>query len=371
MTKRTHFTIFEASIIFLLSAIGFVTIGFVTQSMNFTVGILITEYVIVFLPPLAYAFFKGIDIKKAFRFNKIRLKHAVLIVVMGLFLIPTILVVNMAVTIFLSIYGNVYTADIPTAMTASELLLQLFLISFTAALCEETMFRGMMLNGLEHGINKKWGLILSSVFFGIMHFNLQNLFGPIILGLVFGYLVYRTDSIFAGMIGHATNNGVVVLLSYGANQLTSSMPTEVIQAQPEAAELLADTSYMLAALGAIFVFAVAGLGFVFFILSVIRKDTIQYKENTGIVINSDKYWIVKNNKDYLIVVPHNQKYRELTIDETVGSFKKISLENVKKLSKTYNENQIKVQPKAFGKWRILPAIIVVIGYILYCGWVFF
>lgn len=53
----------------------------------------------------------------------------------------------------------------------------------------------------------------------MFHFNVQNLLGPIFLGLLFGYLVVETNSLFAGIMGHIVNNGTAVVVAFVFNLL--------------------------------------------------------------------------------------------------------------------------------------------------------
>ena len=62
------------------------------------------------------------------------------------------------------------------------------------------------------GRNK--AVIMSAILFGMFHFNVQNLLGPIFLGIVFGFIVHKTNSLFSSIIGHATNNSIALIIGY-------------------------------------------------------------------------------------------------------------------------------------------------------------
>jgi hypothetical protein len=106
---------------------------------------------------------------------------------------------------------------IPTATNTAEYLLLFAVIAGSAGICEEIFFRGVILNGYESEVGLKWGAIFSGLLFGIFHFNPQNFFGPIILGIVFSYLVQLTGSIVAGIVAHMANNGIAVTMGYLLN----------------------------------------------------------------------------------------------------------------------------------------------------------
>lgn len=54
---------------------------------------------------------------------------------------------------------------------------------------------------------------LSGLLFGLFHFDFQRLAAQTLIGFIAAYVVYRTGSIFNGMILHFMNNGLLTLLS--------------------------------------------------------------------------------------------------------------------------------------------------------------
>ncbi len=75
-----------------------------------------------------------------------------------------------------------------------------------APLAEETLFRGVILRGLL-GRWKPWAAIaLSAALFALMHFNPAQTPIALGLGLVLGWVYYRTRSLGLCMLGHALNN---------------------------------------------------------------------------------------------------------------------------------------------------------------------
>jgi sodium transport system permease protein len=100
----------------------------------------------------------------------------------------------------------------------------LLLIAVAPAICEELAFRGFILSGLRH-LGHKWGaIVLSSVFFGLAHFMLQQSLAAIIIGVVIGYVAVKTGSIFPGMLYHFVHNSSSVLLGRVTPNLLESHP---------------------------------------------------------------------------------------------------------------------------------------------------
>ena len=85
-------------------------------------------------------------------------------------------------------------------------------MSVTPALCEETLCRGLIMSGLRR-LGMWPALLISGLLFGLAHASIYRLLPTFFLGVVLGYAVWKTGSLWAGVIGHALNNGLMALLS--------------------------------------------------------------------------------------------------------------------------------------------------------------
>ncbi|MCT4565892.1 MAG: CPBP family intramembrane metalloprotease [Maledivibacter sp.] len=217
--KKGKFTILEVNILYFAMALLLVFLGAYVQSLNIKSGLLITEYILVLLPVVIILKLKHINLKSFLRLNKLKLKHGSIIVLATLCIYPVAMFFNLIMLTILSCFGlNIEPVPIPTADSLIQYIVLFFIIAVSAGICEEVFFRGLLLRVYEKK-SKMSGLVITAILFGLFHFNLQNLIGPIVLGLVFGYLVQITDSIYAGIIGHITNNGFAVTLMYVSNVL--------------------------------------------------------------------------------------------------------------------------------------------------------
>lgn len=96
-------------------------------------------------------------------------------------------------------------------------ILNVFVLAFLPAVCEELIFRGVILSGLRKNMSDMSAIALSAFMFALMHGSLQQLVYPFLLGLIFGLIVVRTGSTFASMLIHFTNNFLVILFTYMQN----------------------------------------------------------------------------------------------------------------------------------------------------------
>lgn len=97
----------------------------------------------------------------------------------------------------------------------SESDLYTFLAVVVAApICEEWMLRGVALKGMLQHSKKPWGPILwTALMFAVIHMNPWQAIPAFGIGLVLGWIYYRTRALWLCMVGHAINNGLAFALT--------------------------------------------------------------------------------------------------------------------------------------------------------------
>ena len=98
-----------------------------------------------------------------------------------------------------------------------------------APLCEEMLCRGYMMRGILVQKKSFWKAILWSAFiFALIHFNPWQAIPAFILGCFFGWIYFKTHSIWACIFMHFVNNGTSAALTLlfpevGVNQSLSEV----------------------------------------------------------------------------------------------------------------------------------------------------
>ncbi len=93
-----------------------------------------------------------------------------------------------------------------------NLWLLILLVGVTPAVCEELAVRGFVLSGLRH-LGYKWrAIVLSALFFGLIHGILQQSMNAFFVGLILGYVAVQSGSIFPCMAFHFTFNSLTILI---------------------------------------------------------------------------------------------------------------------------------------------------------------
>jgi sodium transport system permease protein len=93
-------------------------------------------------------------------------------------------------------------------------VLTLALVALTPAICEEALFRGVILRGFAGGLPRATAAVLTGVLFGPFHLDLWRLLPTALLGVGLSFVALEADSILPAMLMHFTNNGVLVTLAY-------------------------------------------------------------------------------------------------------------------------------------------------------------
>lgn len=89
-------------------------------------------------------------------------------------------------------------------------------IGILAPLAEEAVFRGAVLRVLLRLFDKKWhwiAIAISAILFGMVHGNVQQFVHATLIGLILGWMYYRTDSILPGVLFHWVNNSAAYVIS--------------------------------------------------------------------------------------------------------------------------------------------------------------
>jgi hypothetical protein len=204
----------QAALLFSVVVVLFLVIGSRLQHREFYSGVLITEYVLILVPVLVFLIVFKFDIRGVMRLNAPGLAPSFLTVFIMAAALPAVGVFNLLnLWLVKTIFGNAEVVQPPAAKGAAELVLSLIVIGLTPAICEEAMFRGVLQRSFER-LGAVRAILVTSLLFGLIHVDFQKLLGTFLLGALIGFIVYRTNSLFAGMLAHFTNNSIAVLLTF-------------------------------------------------------------------------------------------------------------------------------------------------------------
>ncbi len=196
-----------------------ITIGSWVQLSDFPgflAGIYVTEWLLILLPPLLFLKIKRMDLKKTLSLEKFRLKHMLIGIMGGIggFFIFTEIFLFMQE--ILGYYPEEFLEPIIRWFPKNwiEFIPWILGIAFSAGICEEVLFRGFIQNGLERSWGPLKALIVASILFGAFHLDPWRSPPAAVLGLIAGYLLLKTRSLFAPISFHITTNSIGQILTF-------------------------------------------------------------------------------------------------------------------------------------------------------------
>ena len=282
------------SILYTLTVFAFFIGMYYLSDIDYYKSAVIGEFLLILLPALLFVEIGIIRGKKEFlRFNKISASTAVMVSFLILFSMPVFgMINNLVYFMFSRIFGAVEIYSSPVPRDLRDLIISLIVLALVPAVCEEFFFRGVL-----QGVFRRHGHIFSIVFTGILfsflHLDIQRFIGIALLGSFIGYIVYRTNSLYAGMVAHFINNGLAVLVSYVFQQDNEEVVVERITKEGYSMFMTTDAATITSS---IVITIISGTFFFVLLKKFIRKTDGSREIKVG--LNFDR-----SSKGYLFLIP--------------------------------------------------------------------
>ncbi|HZJ83691.1 MAG TPA: type II CAAX endopeptidase family protein [Clostridia bacterium] len=189
-----------------------------SDSSSYYWRLFILELVLIGGPPLVYMVIFKMDIGRIARFNKIKTVEVLLVLGMAIFGYGVTIIINLIWFWIASHWGVPEGQALPAIETGAQFLAAVLAIGIVPAVVEEFLFRGLILRGYEK-FGSKVAIIMTGILFGMLHMQLMSIPSIILLGIIISYVVYRTDSILAGIIYHFVHNTMTVGILFLQNKI--------------------------------------------------------------------------------------------------------------------------------------------------------
>ncbi len=205
-------------VMFLFGALlgNIVTYGMMVCFKSFSTSIvngaaMLVAYPIMFIPPMLYASYKS---RMNEGFDNIGLK--VDSSNFGYFSTFSIILAVITATVAMAFVMDIFGAILPpmpeflkNAMNAFDdnpVWMTLLSVCVFAPFFEEWLCRGMVLRGLLQHMKPIWAIVVSALFFALIHANPWQAIPAFLGGMLFGYVYYKTGSVKLTMLMHCINN---------------------------------------------------------------------------------------------------------------------------------------------------------------------
>lgn len=111
--------------------------------------------------------------------------------------------------------GAVSTQTILDTSSIGGLIVNILIIGVFTGFAEEAFFRGGLQKlFIRSGMGPAGAIIVSALIFSAVHMQFFGFIPRTLLGALFGYVYYRTGSLWAGAGLHALNNSIVVVSAW-------------------------------------------------------------------------------------------------------------------------------------------------------------
>ena len=183
------------------------------------IAVVLTQYGLMLYPTIwIVSKWHTTNVKKYLRIRMCSAKEILLAVLITISLLPFCYYLS---SLILQVFKipDIYQTGTKLFTTDSvpELIIMIFIVAVTPAICEETFFRGYFQRTMERKIGAK-SFILTGIIFGLFHMQPLSLITLSVLGLLFSFFYYRSKSIFPSSAAHFTNNFVAIMLLYGQSK---------------------------------------------------------------------------------------------------------------------------------------------------------
>lgn len=118
-----------------------------------------------------------------------------------------------------NIYGSYEKTS--SLLLNGNIVYRLFALGVITPAAEEIIFRGLVFNRVKKQYGSLYGIVVSSVMFGVFHFNLVQGLYAFIIGMAFAYCYELTGDLKVPVYMHMSINVLTVLSDYyGLNSIT-------------------------------------------------------------------------------------------------------------------------------------------------------
>jgi sodium transport system permease protein len=180
-------------------------------------GLLIAEWLLLFVPAAAFVGLGGFDVRRTLSLRTPSVRGVLGGVTLIAGAVPVVWLIGWLQTFVLPVPWELLEGleELVTADTPGRLAWLLLLLAVTPAVCEEVVFRGVLLGGTRRLAPGRF-IVLNGLVFGAFHLSFETVirFLPTAtLGIVIAWAVWRTGSIWVGALMHFLNNGTIVVLA--------------------------------------------------------------------------------------------------------------------------------------------------------------
>jgi membrane protease YdiL (CAAX protease family) len=168
---------------------------------------------LLIVPLIGYMAITGTSVRALIgnRTNAAQLAFAALI---GVLLAPALQGVDSVMMELFHLLGaHITDSAMITPDTVGQMLVGFVTIGIFAGVVEEPIFRGVVQRGLASAMGKRTAIVLTAFAFSLIHMEVVGFPTRFIIGVVLGYMMWRSGSILPGVFTHAAYNSTLIAMT--------------------------------------------------------------------------------------------------------------------------------------------------------------
>lgn len=220
VTHRDALKIFALFLVFWF-AMSYLSHVFIKAPPKTPLGLLYTlcfSHILgIGVPVAAYIYSKGYNFKETLSLRPVAITTLFLVSFISIIFFVALNVFQGLIEPFFKPYADdmiVYQEFFIGLASASRSPINVFLlvlgVGIIPAVAEEMLFRGIILSGLKNSSTATKAIVLSGLLFGIIHLFPPQVVVVSLLGIFFGILTVRTNSIVTSVWCHFLNNTMII-----------------------------------------------------------------------------------------------------------------------------------------------------------------
>lgn len=212
-------------ILILITLGGSLFISFFMRGIKINVYIgLIISQLFIFIPAVLFILVTRMNPKQFIQMKKIKLTSAVLIAIVTFLTMPILVAVNAASMLWVENEVNQMADNI----TGMPMIAAMLLIGILGPLNEEFVCRGIIYHGYRKTGRMIGAAVLSSILFGLLHMNFNQMSYAILVGIFAVILIEATGSLWSSVIYHCLINASNVILMYQTKGVSIQAGQDII-----------------------------------------------------------------------------------------------------------------------------------------------
>lgn len=238
--KRTRFNLFDsayATVCFIiLQIVATLLIGiFINPIRKYQILYFFAQFLVeavFFVASIIVSSSRNVEFVKAETYNKkLDYRTALLAVVVSVICIFGFSSLTSVFTSSLEKLGYVSELSSMSIPNFGYYVIYVLLMCVVPALFEETLFRGVILNGMREK-GKTYAIMMSALVFMLMHGGPDQTVHQFILGVVLGYVLVYSGTVWATVLIHFLNNFYAVTAIFISEQISVASTETVVETSP-------------------------------------------------------------------------------------------------------------------------------------------